>query len=131
MINQALFCNFSAGQKDNCQTVEGKNCVFPFVYNGNTYNGCTTDESFNGLAWCATSVDRNRNVYHESWGDCVSSCPEGYLGWNHLLTNFIKTRGDRFQKGVLTTFWPIIKIFVFSPILPKLTKFLTNPPENG
>ena len=46
----------------------------------------------------------------------MSSCPEGYLGWNHLLTNFIKTRGDHFQKGVLTTFWPII----ISPILTKL-----------
>ena len=26
-----------------------------------------------------------------------------------------------FKKGVLTTFWPIIKIFCFSPILTKLS----------
>ena len=86
MINQALFCNFSAGQKDNCQTVEGKNCVFPFVYNGNTYNGCTIDESFNGLAWCATSVDRNRKIYHayEAWGDCKPGCP-GYVGKENIF----------------------------------------------
>ena len=86
MINQALFSNFSTGQKNNCQTVEGKKCVFPFVYNGNTYNGCTIDESFNGLALCATSVDRNRKVYHayEAWGDCKPGCP-GYVGKENIF----------------------------------------------
>ena len=60
--------------------------MFPFVYNGNTYNGCTIDESFNGLAWCATSVDRNRKVYHayEAWGDCKPGCP-GYGGKENII----------------------------------------------
>ena len=62
------------GQTDKCQTEEGKKCVFPFVYNGHTYNSCTCDDSDSGLAWCATAVNRNRNVQHGSWGDCKPGC---------------------------------------------------------
>ena len=54
----------------NCRR---EKCVFPFVYNGNTYDSYTISESVNGLAWCATSVDRNRKA--EAWEDCRPGCP--------------------------------------------------------
>ena len=41
-----------------CKTLPGSDdpnrpCVFPFTFDGVTYNGCTKD---NGDAWCATKV---------------------------------------------------------------------------
>ena len=60
--------------KDKCQTKEGEKCVFPFVYKEKKYDGCTTDYSKNGLAWCATAVNENGNV-DRHWGDCRQECP--------------------------------------------------------
>ena len=57
----------------NCRR---EKCVFPFVYNGNTYDSYTISESVNGLAWCATSVDRSRKA--EAWEDCKPGCPGYY-----------------------------------------------------
>jgi hypothetical protein len=39
-----------------CQTLQSKACVFPFSYQGVTYNTCTDTGSDNGAAWCATEV---------------------------------------------------------------------------
>ena len=128
MINQALFSNFSKGQKDNCQTVEGKKCVFPFVYNGNTYNGCTIDESVDDLAWCATGVDRNRKVYDEAWGDCKSGCP-GY-GGNENIFLIISYFIDFFYCSILSF---LFSDYNYLPIRTYLSVFLDKinrtPPE--
>jgi len=86
------------GQKDDCQTVEGKKCVFPFVYNGNTYDSCTIDESVNGLAWCATGVDRNRKA--EAWEDCRPGCP-GHGG---------KKNFDLVSEEDYEEIWPLIDL---------------------
>ena len=115
LINQALFSNFSTGQKDNCQTVEGKKCVFPFVYNGNTYNGCTIDESVDDLAWCATGVDRNRKVYDEAWGDCKPGCP-GY-GGNENIFLIISYFIDTFFIALFSHFYLVTIItYLYVPI---------------
>jgi len=41
---------------------DGKNCKFPFVFNGITYNRCTGNGRKDGLKWCATteSYDKDR-----------------------------------------------------------------------
>jgi len=44
-------------------------CVFPFVWNGATYNSCTTT-GHEGTFWCATAVGAN-NAYNGSWGACT------------------------------------------------------------
>ena len=53
-------------------TTDGKKCVFPFKYNGKTYNKCTTVDNGN-TEWCATEVKTDGN--YKDWGNCdVSSC---------------------------------------------------------
>jgi len=66
--------------------VQGKECIFPFKYEGSTYNTCTTAASENGVAWCATEVDEEGVVVSNTWQDCEEGCPgtdfqcnEGFL----------------------------------------------------
>jgi len=44
--------------------------VFPFKYNGVTYNSCTTDGNVLGVSWCSTEVDDDGNTVSGNWGDC-------------------------------------------------------------
>ena len=67
--------------------MQSKACVFPFSYQGVTYNACTDAGSDNGAAWCATevrideySVKHNKDVFDQvdadgevvknTWQDC-------------------------------------------------------------
>merc|ERR1711970_730863 len=67
----------------------GKPCIFPFIYNGVQYKGCT--QLINGLAsvyskptfWCSTKVDVNGYHVRGPWNDkgknvgfCDDSCPK-------------------------------------------------------
>ena len=45
-------------------TAKGARCVFPFVYQGQKYNSCTT-VNYNGKRWCSTE-----SVYKGKWGSC-------------------------------------------------------------
>ena len=62
-----------------CETVrtEGgtgrpEQCVFPFSYNGQTYNECITVNDPQGKPWCSVEVDRNGvHVSNRArWGHC-------------------------------------------------------------
>lgn len=46
-------------------TNEGKECVFPFTYNGAEYHRCTTAERT--MSWCATNVVDGTMI---DWGYC-------------------------------------------------------------
>ncbi|XP_015665641.1 epididymal sperm-binding protein 1 isoform X2 [Protobothrops mucrosquamatus] len=46
---------------------KGKRCFFPFIYNGNTFNSCTNQNSDNGRFWC--SVTRNYDADRQ-WSYC-------------------------------------------------------------
>jgi len=48
------------------RTNSGKTCIFPFRYLGIQHNSCQ------GIGWCATSVDNQRNM--KTWSKCDSSC---------------------------------------------------------
>ena len=65
-----------AGSND-CQSKQGNDCIFPFVYYGNVYDSCTKDFSENGVAWCATNVTINGLVINGNSEDCMPGCPEG------------------------------------------------------
>ena len=58
--------------------VPDEECVFPFVFKGNTYAKCTTVEHF-GVGWCSTKVN-NTNGHHidGNWGICGPTCPGKY-----------------------------------------------------
>ena len=53
----------------------GETCVFPFVFNGTLYNGCTRVDNKN-VAWCATAVDTKGVRVAGRWGNCEPGCPD-------------------------------------------------------
>lgn len=60
------------------KTVEGKNCVFPFVFKGIIHNECTSVDDPQSKRWCSTKVDPNTNEHvakDGNWGHCVMNCP--------------------------------------------------------
>jgi hypothetical protein len=57
----------------------GVACVFPFTYQGRTYDACTMDVDgrANARAWCPTKTDVNGNAMRSTghWGYCPETCP--------------------------------------------------------
>jgi hypothetical protein len=43
-------------------------CVFPFIYNGTTYDKCTDADS--NQLWCSTLTDVNNNLVEDNWTYC-------------------------------------------------------------
>ncbi|CAB4058557.1 unnamed protein product [Lepeophtheirus salmonis] len=64
-------CAQSPTTAGGCQTVDGVNCIFPFVYQGTTYSNCTNAD-FGSTFWCATAVGTG-NVY-TTYGVCSPGC---------------------------------------------------------
>eukprot|EP00092_Neocalanus_flemingeri_P004936 GFUD01005309.1.p1 GENE.GFUD01005309.1~~GFUD01005309.1.p1 ORF type:complete len:372 (+),score=74.76 GFUD01005309.1:77-1192(+) len=62
------FWSYQACEKmeQQCYTVRGNQCQFPFSYKGQTFSSCTTFDSENGAAWCTSTEGR--------YEDCVSPC---------------------------------------------------------
>jgi len=75
-------CFVEKAKSSECLTSLGSKCIFPFEYEGQTYNQCTTQGSENAQAWCATKVDSSGVVVRNSWEDCHHSCP----GTGEVLT---------------------------------------------
>ena len=65
--------------------VPDKECVFPFVFKGKTYEECTTVENF-GVSWCSTKVDTDGHHIENNWGVCGPTCPGKYEMLNGFLT---------------------------------------------
>ena len=59
-----------------CKTVgtNGRPCIFPFLYAGETFHSCTSRDSDTGRPWCATSLDSEGWVVDHQWGDCEEDC---------------------------------------------------------
>ena len=62
-------CETNGGDDANQQ------CVFPFSYEGVTYEHCTSVGN-NGTQWCSTEVDENGEYVSGKWGNCGSGCFE-------------------------------------------------------
>ncbi|XP_077192258.1 matrix metalloproteinase-9 isoform X2 [Paroedura picta] len=46
---------------------EGAKCVFPFIFEGKSYEGCTTEGRTDGYRWCATTDNFDRD---QKYGFC-------------------------------------------------------------
>ena len=49
-----------------------QDCVFPFIYKGKKYSGCSKDGK--GKWWCATKVDSKGNMNADNWARCNEYC---------------------------------------------------------
>ena len=49
-----------------------EDCVFPFIYNGKKYTGCSKDGK--GKWWCATKVDSKGVMKKDKWARCNEYC---------------------------------------------------------
>jgi len=74
-LNCLKLCKCSATYKDRKGFRRERQCVFPFKFNGKTYNKCTTDESKDGQPWCAFRVDKNGEAIKGKWANCDPGCP--------------------------------------------------------
>ena len=48
----------------------GKSCLFPFLYDNESYSACTLVDSDTGVPWCATGIDQDGFVVDNEWGEC-------------------------------------------------------------
>lgn len=76
-----------SGQSACGSTVRGgpaefKRCVFPFVFKGTSYNGCTTQDDPDGLEWCSVKTDaRGHHITGQGyWGYCNLGCGRSTVG---------------------------------------------------
>jgi len=59
-----------------CQTLDGKDCIIPFIFNNVSRNGCIT--LTDPKPWCSTKVDPVTNEHIKNgghWGHCKPDCP--------------------------------------------------------
>ena len=68
----------------SCTTTANETCVFPFVYEGVRYNGCTDANNYDiydyDILWCATEVDPEGKMVDRKCGECEQDCPEDLAG---------------------------------------------------
>ena len=67
-----------------CKTVEGVNCVFPFIYANQTYTGCT-DVDNGETRWCSTEVDEAGQYVTGMYGECSTNCPSDTGGKSTII----------------------------------------------
>lgn len=53
---------------------DGAPCVFPFVFDGTSYNACTTDGRSDGYRWCATTSNFDQD---KKYGFCPNRGAKG------------------------------------------------------
>jgi alkaline phosphatase D len=51
-----------------------RECIFPFIYGGQTYTECTWDD--NDWEWCAYQVDSHGELVQDKWGYCEYASDE-------------------------------------------------------
>ena len=86
--------------QNQCKTLQGTLCVFPFVFRGQEITECVSG-SPNTLPWCPTQIDSYGEIVGSQWGNCdKQSCltdiirsPFGKL-FPYQSTLFIKNKNS-------------------------------------
>ena len=62
----------------SCFTTDNQQCLFPFMYEGKTYNKCThAGNRWSKTAWCSTKVDSSSEYIDGEYGRCKDpNCKE-------------------------------------------------------
>ena len=60
--------------QNNCKTIEGTPCIFPFTFRSQQYTYCISGRK-RKQPWCPTEVDSNGNPVPGQWGECNEQCP--------------------------------------------------------
>ena len=60
--------------QNQCKTVDGTPCVFPFMFRGKSVTNCVTGQR-RKKPWCPTEVDSNGRPVPDQWGNCNDECP--------------------------------------------------------
>ena len=83
---QGKFCDYYSADYDleecgkltsqnQCKTLEGTLCVFPFMFRGLEVTECISG-SPRTLPWCATQIDSYGEIVGSQWRNCdKQSCP--------------------------------------------------------
>ena len=52
-------------------------CIFPFIFDDTTYNGCTHQDNDSRGPWCATAVGSKGSgkLKLKAYGYCTEGCP--------------------------------------------------------
>lgn len=63
--------------KTSYGNANGAACHFPFTFEGQSYSTCTSEGRSDGLPWCATTPNYDRD---KVYGFCPSECEYRALG---------------------------------------------------
>ena len=90
-----------------------KPCIFPFTYDGVTYNNCTIVNDPDNHPWCSTKVDEAGNHVKSGryWGYCAQDCNDNSTKEKAELS-FV-TQGNYYK----TIHDPAQKIFIYALIM--------------
>ena len=77
LLTSAQKC--SVTQERDPGQVETVPCVFPFTWQGKTFNSCTKEGDDQGKLWCSTMVDQagNHVTGQGQYGFCSQGCNQG------------------------------------------------------
>ena len=59
---QMFLCQITCDDFPHVTATSATNCVFPFIYQGHTFQSCTCLDTSPVVSWCATSVDPSTKV---------------------------------------------------------------------
>ena len=101
--------NISLGFSESCMTENGnKACIFPFEFDGKTYNACTWDHAKyfgNGKPWCGTVANVKYPKHAES---CGPKCPRKFFfSFFYLIHVFLCL--NRHSWNQVSRYWNFIK----------------------
>ena len=77
-----------------------KSCIFPFIYDGNTYYGCWV-YGYGGLPWCSTEVDENGVHVDTKEQENLNACDPDCMTQEEAMKSQVKWKKEKTFKMTL------------------------------